>query len=255
MEKLTVDLTERNRDEGLQVVRVLTFMIIGLWLTGCVSVPFEEPTMQALDEDVSPRQMVSDYVDRLAPLQVAEKNLVFRLSLFFGLYRQEHAVLGYARINREAGTFAITALTPLGLQLFHLDGDLDQVERRYAIAEFADRPEFLEAVAEAIRIIYFDLSPEPDAQFRLRRDRVVFSEPAEKGRIEYVFGGPKMALLQKRWRRWWGSPWRVSYYEYADKNGMLVPRGVALQRRRGLLRYRVYLRIRDVSFDRKEHNQ
>lgn len=183
--------------------------------------------------------MAEEFATALPKRFVSEETLVFRF------FRRKIAALGYSRIDRQAGTFEVLCLNHLGIQLFYLTGDKHTTELKYAIPEFAEHPEFIEAVGEDIRRIHFHLMPDPEARIDIRRNRIIFSQNTEDGTLEHVFGGPELLLYSKRLRGNWRTIWEVNYYEHEKQNQGLVPRGVVLRNRQH--NYRLTLRIREIS--------
>ncbi len=102
-------------------------------------------------------------------------------------------------------------------------------------------------VGEDIRRIYFDLLPppgdpvQPDAQVTKRRYEVVFRQ----GELEYVFAGTGGYLVQKSCYNGFRLLWRVSYYEYQEKDGKIYPRGIILDNRK--YGYRLIADLKEIQ--------
>ncbi len=217
------------------------WLALAIWLAGCATVPFEPVPWTALPDEVDPDAVPEAFAAALPVRFVSEDTLVFRF------FWREIAALGYTRIDREAGTFAVICLNHLGVQLFYITGDRQQTTLEYAIPEFADRPEFVEAIGEDIRRLYFDLLPAAEAQVAIGSDRLSFTLHQDNRRVRHIFGGPRLFLRQKRARQGWRRLWDVTYYEYRQVNGQWLPRGMVLRNHRQ--NYRLTLRIREVSIE------
>ena len=218
-------------------------------LVGCYSPPFKETEMVPLGA-VDPDEVVRAYQRQIADRYESEETLVLRL------FWKEIAVLGYTRVDRGAGAFETACFNHLGISLFHVSGDPQGDRLRYGLSEFKKYPKFPERVGTDIRRINFELVPDEDAQAKVLQDRVIFQEKRDNGMLEYVFGGPDILLLKKRFLEsgWlgWTLRWEVSFYEYTRAGDYVYPRGVVLYDREN--HYRLIVRRRDVTFDVQEPN-
>ncbi len=210
-------------------------------LTGCYSVPFEQPEMVRLEPDVDPAEAADKFENRLPNQFVAENTLIFRF------FWQEIAALGYAKVDRQARTFDVMCLNHLGVQLFHISGDQEGNHLHYAIPEFKEQPNFANAVGEDIRQIFFDLTPGEDAEAKIRRNRIVFRESTATGEVEFVFAGPELNLIEKRVVEDSELERKIFFYEYMTEPEFTFPGGVILHNPRQ--RYRLIIKNRDITLD------
>ncbi len=194
--------------------------------------------------DVEPDSVVARFDERLPSAFETENTIIFRF------FRNEIAALGYARVDREAGSFEIVCVNHMGVMLFHIAGDEDGNHLRYAMPEFKEHPEFVDALGEDVRRVYFDLSPAEPAGARLRRDRITYRRDRNGTSDRFVFGGEENLLIEKSERTRWRTLWKVNYYEYFQVSGderqdYVFPRGIMLHNRR--YRYRLIIRTRSVE--------
>lgn len=214
--------------------------VLMLFLTGCYSVPFEQPRLTPLNDEISPEETVKDFQERLPERFVAENTLVFRF------LRNQLAALGYAKIDRDEGTFEVLCLNHLGVRLFHISGDKEGNHHlRYAIPQLKEIPNFADNVGEDIREIYFNLLPGPEAEAHREWRRLVFREKKGSRRVDYLFGGTDNNLIEKRIYRNNRIQRIISFYEYTSGNDFIFPKGVVLHNPR--YRYRLILSSRDVT--------
>lgn len=218
---------------------IFPLLVILLWLTGCASVPFKETPLTPLPEELSPEKTRQEFKDRLPNRFTSEETLIFSF-----LWR-ELAVLGYSNIDRREETFEVMALNHLGIQLFYITGDRANVKLQYAIPEFAEQPELIDAIGNDIRRVYFNMIPDSEAEPTIYHNRLVFSQKMNGGTLQHVFGGKKLNLIEKKFRRGLSRKWEVKYYEYAPLDNFNFPRGIILRNRdHG---YRLIIKIRDIS--------
>ena len=224
------------------VFHLLCTAIFCMFFSACYSPPFQETELVPVDV-VDPKTVVEDFENRLPKSYETENTIIFRF------FRNEIAGLGYASVDKEAETFEIVCLNHMGMQLFHISGDQDGNHLRHAMPEFREHPEFVDAVGNDIRLIYFDLIPPDSAEARIHRDRSSFRHPREDKTIEYVFGGEEKALLKKRAGTFWRRHWEVTFYEYftesGDESDFMFPGGIILHNRRH--RYRLIIKTRSVE--------
>ena len=217
-------------------------LLLCLLLGACYSPPFRRTELVPLGE-VEPVSAAEGFERRLPGRFETENTIVFRF------FRNELAALGYASVDREKEAFEILCLNHMGVQLFHISGDDDGNHLIYAMPEFRKYPEFVDAVGDDIRRVYFDLAPPARAESRVRRDRIMFRR-SEKGKtVEYVFGGRDKNLLKKRGMAGRRTLWEVEFFEYATLAGpegeYVFPGGAVLHNRRH--RYRLIIRTRSVD--------
>ncbi len=140
--------------------------------------------------------------------------------------------LGYTSIDLEQKTFTVVALNPVGIKLFELSGNAQNVTCNFALEEFSRWDAFATGVADDIRRIYFGRTPSDAASLHKTKYRMIFSEQRNTGLMEHVFGGPENLLIEKRFKEENDTIWTVSYYEYRNENGELHPGGAILKHHR-----------------------
>jgi len=221
---------------------LFTVLVCG-FLTGCFTPPFKPPEMVPVG-DVDPHDVAQSFARKLPDRQETEDSLVFRF-----LWK-EIAVLGMTRVDREARAFEAISLNHLGVPLFQVSGDAEGNHLRYALPEFKKYPQFTENTGNDIRRIHFDLVPAESARAKVLSDRVLFRERCTEGTLDHIFGGQGNLLIEKRLTRWGCLRWRVNYYEYAEADGYVYPRGIVLYNVAD--HYRLIVRTRGITFDLEE---
>ncbi len=192
-----------------------------LLLAGCSSVPFQKTA------DVSMRgkdpEAVVDNFRKSLPGHFQLLNTI--------LYKYgwtEFSTIGYIEINTGTKTFAAAGMNPMGLKLFELTGDEDSVKPLFMMEEFRKNGKFAASAGEDIRRIYFDLIPSADAEIKKGDYRLVFRQRSGTGFLVYIFAGAGAYLTEKKYYEDNNLKWRVSYYEYRRKDGMIYPGGIVL---------------------------
>ncbi|MFP4027651.1 MAG: hypothetical protein ACLFWL_07670 [Candidatus Brocadiia bacterium] len=220
--------------------------LIGVVLTGCYSPPFEQTELVSV-ENVSPETVSWNFQQQIAPAFESEERLVFRVFLGW----KKIAVLGLTRLDREDRTLEALCLNHLGVSLFHIKGTPDETKLRYGLPEFKKHKKFPLAVGTDIRRICFDLVPAENAKVIAKPKRIIFRQKQDGGILEYVFGGPNVLLLEKRFfnKCFFGRKlrWKVQYFEYQEKDDYVYPRGIVLYNRKN--HYRLIAQRRKIIFD------
>ena len=206
-------------------------------LVACVRIPFEPiayPPVGVLD----PAAVRLDFSRSLPDRFVVLNSIVFH-------YRfRTIAALGFTRADTNDATFAVVGLTPTGLKLFEITGTSDSYETLFAQEELMELGDLPQVVAADIRRIYFDRVPSDEATVTKKADRILFSEPAVGGRIDYVFAGPSGWLVEKQFYEGRRRIWTVSYHEYRKVDGKLYAGGIVLKHHE--FGYHVVVRLREV---------
>jgi hypothetical protein len=220
-----------------KLAAVWIFMLL-LMTSGCSGVPFREtPLVPVVGAD--PAAAVKRF-DADSPVEFQLLN-----TIVFEYGWKKFGGLGLVAVNTKDRTFNIACINQLGVKLFELTGNKDQVVANFVMPEFAKQGDFAKTVGEDIKRIYFDLVPSPDAKIEIEKYRIVFRQSFGPGVIEYVFAGPGLDLVEKNYSEDGSSVWRISYYEYTRDKGKLYPAGTVLSNdKHG---YRFIVRLKEIQ--------
>ncbi len=135
-------------------------------------------------------------------------------------------LLGYTQVDEKADRLTVAGLTPAGVKMFEFEAIGNQIEfdiHRAPEEEAMDTEAFVQGMAEDIRKIYFKRVPGDQAERTVLSDRLRYSEASQDGRLEFVFGGPDEALVEKTFYRNGSEVWKVQYTGYESRNGRIYP--------------------------------
>ncbi len=218
-----------------------TFLLAGLvvWvLSACAtSMPFKEPVLGPL-ANTDPQAVI----DRFRSAAPDEFRLVS--TIVFDYHWFTVSGIGYVEIDRVGGRYKVVCMNQLGVKLFEFEGDRNGLVRQYAIEPLARAGNVAEAVGKDIQRIYLDLTPSSVSRRRSGKNTLIVRERAGEGSIDYEFAGPDGNLLKKTYREDHRAVWRVSYYDYQEKNGKLYPAGIIFANYR--YGYRLIVRQREI---------
>ncbi|MCK4389439.1 MAG: DUF3261 domain-containing protein [Desulfobacterales bacterium] len=215
-------------------------IIVGLLVlssTGCSSIPFQRVSYIPVDA-IEPAAVRREFAQSLPPQFQLVNTIVFQ----YGRYAI--SVIGYSAVDTRQKVFTVAGLNPLGVKLFELSGDANDVECRFAIEEFTRRGNFARAVADDIRRIYFDRVPGPEAKVYKEKYKIIFRQATAAGVMEYVFAGIDNALIEKRYYKGSCRVWTVSYYEYRREKEKLYPAGIILTHHEH--QYQLVVRLKEI---------
>jgi hypothetical protein len=214
--------------------------VILLAALGCRPVPFREPVSTPFSGGAA-QDLIGHYRQRL-PLH-------FRLlnSIVFEYNWQAFSGIGYLEVDRRGGVFKVVCLNPMGVKLFELAGDQNQVTDLYTIAALNRFGNVTGAVGVDIRRMYLNATPSAEAKISWRSSHSVrLREESPEGTLEYVFAGPEGDLAEKNCYKENGLAWRASYHEYREENGKRFPGGILFlnydQHYRLIVRQREFVR-------------
>lgn len=202
--------------------RLPAFFILLICLTSCSSIPFQKTSYVPM-ESVDPWALVEQFRN-----SSPEKFMLIN-TIVFGYNWNKLSALGYVKVDAGEKTFAVVCINPMGVKLFELKGDKDKIDSHFVMEQFLKKGNFAGTVGEDIRRIYFGLAPSSSALVNKKKLKVVFSEPAGAGILEYIFAGPAGFLVEKNYYEDGILNWRVSYYEYLQKDGKNYPSGIILE--------------------------
>ena len=220
---------------------MLRIFLVGLLLTcfgGCSSIPFK-PTALVSVPNITPEKIRDDFAASLPEKFELLNSVVFQygpISL---------VALGYTSVDMKSKVFAVTGLNPAGIKLFDLSGNDTVVKTKFMVPEFSAKGDFVKAVAEAVKSIYFDRIPPSSAKIIKRKKQIVFQESIPDGMVEYIFAGADNLLTEKRYYRN-GRPFSsVFYYEYLRDNSKLYPQGIIFKHHQ--YHYQLRLRLKQIT--------
>ncbi len=215
----------------------LTGFLSIVFLSGCSSVPFQKTAYVPLNED-DPLVIIERFKDNLPGRFQLINTIVFMYNwnTFSGI--------GYIDINTREKKFIVVCINPIGIKLFEISGDKDSVDQHFVLDKFAGEGDLANAVGEDIKRIYFDLVPSLEAEIKKKKFQVMSRQPSGSGIVEYIFAGADGYLVEKKYYEKDVLNWRVSYYEYQEKDGKIYPRGIILKNYK--YRYSLTVRLKEI---------
>lgn len=208
-----------------------------LCAAGCGSIPFRETQFISV-ESVNPIKARDEFAENLPSQFQVIDSIIFQ-NKWGGI-----TAIGYTEVDTIDKEFTVVGLNPLGVKLFELIGDSDNVTRIFALKEFSRRGDIALAIANDIRRIYFDRIPPPEARIYKEKYKIIFRQDDPNGSLEHIFAGEDNRLIEKRYFRGEKNIWNVSYYEYHWNNGKLYPGGIILNHYQ--YRYKLIIQLKEV---------
>jgi hypothetical protein len=217
--------------------KLILLLLILLSNAGCISIPFKSIEYVALD-NVNPDNLRQEFKNILAQKLVVINSIVFQYKW------QSFSALGYTQLDLENNTFQVSCMNPVGIKLFELTGNRNEVKPNFVLKELLQRGDLPQAVGEDIRRIYFDMLPSIGAKIEKEKYRIIFSQPSGAGRMKYIFAGNRHWLIEKQYYEKNRKLWSVFYYDYVIHNGQLYPAGLILKHHR--FGYNLIIRLKEV---------
>jgi hypothetical protein len=150
-------------------------------------------------------------------------------SVVFEYRGRSMTAMGLTRVDTDANTVSVVAMSPMGAKLFELRADAAGVEAVFVAEELKERADPTGTIAGDIRAVYLDPLPARDAKGWTEESVAVFQEETTDGRVEHVLGGDPPVLVEKRLSGKRGTVWRVTYHEYVEQDGKRYPGGIVLR--------------------------
>lgn len=217
--------------------KAILLLLILLVTTSCRSIPFKNIDYVALD-NLDAENLRLEFKAVLAQKLEVINSIVF-------VYKwHSFSALGYTQLNLEDNTFKVSCMNPVGVKLFELIGNRNEVKSTFVLKEFLQRGDLPQAVGEDIRRIYFDLLPSAQAKIKKERYRIIFTQPSGAGLMKYVFAGSHHWLIEKHYFEKNHNLWSVFYYDYLVDKGQLYPAGLILKHHR--FGYNLIIRLKEV---------
>ena len=165
-------------------------------------------------------------------------------SVVFTYRGRAMTAMGLTRVDTDAKTLSVVAMSPMGAKLFELRADAARVEAVFMAEELKKRADPVGTIAGDIRAVYLDPLPARDAKGWTEESVAIFQEETTDGRVEHVLGGEPPVLVEKRLCDKRGTVWRVTYHEYVERDGKLYPGGIVMSHCR--YGYRLVIRLKEV---------
>ncbi|MFH0917696.1 MAG: DUF3261 domain-containing protein [Candidatus Omnitrophota bacterium] len=217
--------------------KLILLLLIILSSVGCSSIPFKNIDYVAL-ENVNPEDMRQKFAGDLAQKLEVINSIVFQYKW------HSFSALGYTQLDLENNTFQVSCLNPMGVKLFELTGNRQEVKPTLVLKELLQRGDLPRAVGEDIRRIYFDMLPNREAKVRKEKYKIIFSQPSGAGQLNYVFAASQHWLIEKNYSEKNRKLWSVFYYNYLLDQGKLYPKEVILKHHR--FGYNLIIRLKEV---------
>lgn len=214
---------------------ILLFIILSS--AGCRSLPFQNIDYVALD-DVNPQNLRQEFKDTLAQKLEVINSIVFEYKW------QSFSALGYTKLDLENNTFEVSCMNPVGVKLFELTGNRQEVKSNFVLKELLQRGDLPLTVGEDIRRIYFDMLPSDMANVVKEKYKIIFIQPSGAGQLKYIFAGSHHWLIEKQYYEKKRKLWSVFYYNYLLDKGKLYPSGLLLKHYR--FGYNLIIRLKEV---------
>jgi hypothetical protein len=194
-------------------------LFLFLFVAGCRTVPFQETALVPIDQG-DPWSVVERFQEK------SPDSFQLLTTVVFEYNSRTFSGIGAVQVNRSARVFKVAAINPMGVKLFELSGDQNNAETQYVVADFSQYGDLATTVGNDIRRIYIDLTPNPDAKIRKKKNKLIFWQSSGPGYVEYVFAGAGGDLIEKNYYEEDGIVWKVSYYEYRDQDTKRWPQGI-----------------------------
>jgi len=110
--------------------------------------------------------------------------------------------------------------------------------------EKIERTDFKQVIADVVRNVYFDLVPTLASNVIIRKNKIIFIENIQDGKIKYIFAGNQIRLLEKIYLKDRKKIWTVHYYQYIKRNGKVYPEGIIFVHHK--YKYKIILRLKEI---------
>lgn len=220
------------------MMRLIIALVLICSLAGCSTVPFKGTPLVLLG-DVDSESVRIEFADKLA------LNLETVSSIAFYYRYQGFVGIGFMTVAEKDDSFAVACLNPVGIKLFEVKGSKDSHEEIFFQEQFKKHGDAAGVVANDIRKIYFRRIPSSDASVKKKKRKVIFTEPFEGGKIEYIFAGQDKYLVEKRYKKKGRKEWTAYYADYRENDGKVHPWRILLKHHK----YGYDLKINTKEFD------
>ncbi|HBA88209.1 MAG TPA: hypothetical protein DCZ75_09555 [Geobacter sp.] len=196
-------------------------LLLLLLLGGCATVPFERTELVP-----APQRSAAQLAAGL--WSAGKERLLIRQSALFELQGMRVPIAGMMRLDLGAKQARLVGMNDMGVKLYDISVDADSSRTQFVVPELARYPGFAEAVAVSVRRIFLVPEPAPGDLLELLPKSYLLTRQAGAGaQLSFTLGGAEAQLLEKSCRGP-AESWRVRYYLYQRREGLLFPGGIVL---------------------------
>lgn len=207
--------------EPSNMVKQLVSGFFIAFIAGCSSIPFQETARVSL-ESSDPGALLERFRNNSPESFRLLTTVVFQYNL------DKLSGIGYMDINTREKAFTVACINAMGVKLFELSGNKDGTVSHFTLEELNKKGDFAAVIGEDIKRIYFDSAPSSGAKINRKKFKIIFDQPYGPGIMEYVFAGAGGNMVEKNYYEDNTLIWRVSFYEYRQKDGKIYPGGIIL---------------------------
>lgn len=229
---LSADAESRTPVDRLEACPALfraICMLLLFFLTGCAA--------------LQPRVPV-DLVLAPQPEKPFAPNVRAVQSVVFSFCGHTMTGIGVLSLDRNARSFEISCMTPMGTKLFDLRYENNTPEVLFALPFFTEHEGFGEAVANDIARMYFDLTPPSVSEAYRKGDRLVIESHSCDRSIDYRYEGEERTLSGKIFRRGRAKESQIIYREFLEENGFSYVAEAQLHSKK--YRYKLTVRTKEL---------
>ncbi len=140
-------------------------------------------------------------------------------SVVFSFYGRTMTGIGVLSLDREARTFELSCMTPMGTKLFDLRMADDQPDVLFALPFFTEKEGFAEAVARDIARVYFDPDPPQISRAFRKGETLVIESRTNDINVEYSYEGTPPELMGKRFIQGRALEAQIEYLQTFEQDG------------------------------------
>jgi len=155
--------------------------------------------------------------------------------------------IGMLSLDREARSFELSCMTPMGSKLFDLRYKNETPEVLFALPFFTEKEGFAEAVTLDIARIYFDPEPPNIRRAWQKGGKLYIESGLDDEKIEYRYTGAPPVLTEKRFLRGRALEAQIEYLQTFEQDGFRCIGGATLKSK--LYGYRLTVRTKNLSIE------
>jgi predicted exporter len=229
-------------------VLLLPSALLLLLFTGCRSEPFAWSEFPPLPPVIFKDGMLEKWSSEQASEFIVEAGVVFEYQGY------SMTSLCMARVNDAERGIDVVGMNPAGAKIFEASGINGKTISfsSLPILPEMDMPKAGDAILKDIGNIYFDLVPGANSIPGKPAGNCLsmIENTTDNSRFEYLFAGNPPRLIRKKFYRGNNSEWQVSFFEYLEADGKIIPGNIVYDNFK--YGYRLIVRTRTAIPIKKE---
>jgi len=148
---------------------------------------------------IAPETAIRQFEKKLPQKFEAMHSVVITIKPHWWWPAFRQVAIGYSRVDRQADSFDVTCLSPLGMKLLSISRTNGQTSGMFLLPVKGKQDAMISSTGDAIFRAYFDMAPTAPTRTSGRHHKLVFEQTNGNRMVRYTFSSESALLLSKEY--------------------------------------------------------